>query len=94
MKKLKITIALFFVSVLGLNAQSFQEPFSDYFSMKECYVVTNDGEFIHGKLRSAADSRGFITRVTIVDRELSTSSKQPISRGLRSSLMHSLSLEL
>jgi len=67
MKKLKITIALFFISALALSAQSFQEPFSDYFSMKECYVITNDGEHIHGKLRSAADSRGFITRVTIVD---------------------------
>ncbi len=67
MKKLKITIAILLLSVAGLQAQDFQEPFADYFSMKECFVVTHSGEFIHGQLRGATDSRGFITRITMID---------------------------
>ncbi len=71
MHKLKLSIALFFV-VLGVGrvqAQEFAEPFADFFSMKECFVITNSGEEIHGKLRGATQSRGFIVRLTLVDEE-------------------------
>lgn len=67
MTKLKLTIALLLLLVVVAEAQNFQEPFADFFSMKECYVITNDGTMIKGKLRGASDSKGFITRLTIVD---------------------------
>lgn len=52
-----------------LKAQDFVEPFSDFFSMKECYVITNSGEEIQGKLRGATDSKGFIVKLTIIDEQ-------------------------
>ena len=52
-----------------LKAQDFVEPFSDFFSMKECYVITNSGEEIQGKLRGATDSKGYIMRLTLIDEQ-------------------------
>lgn len=69
MKKLNTTILILLLVVTGLKAQKFQEPFSDYFSLKECYVITNEGEYIYGKLRGATDSRGFITKISLVDKD-------------------------
>lgn len=52
-----------------LKAQDFVEPFSDFFSMKECYVITNSGEEIQGKLRGATDSKGYIMKLTVIDEQ-------------------------
>lgn len=67
MQKLRLSILLLLAAVGTLRAQEFVEPFADFFSMKECYVVTNADVEIHGKLRGATDSKGFIIRLTIVD---------------------------
>ena len=48
-------------------AQGFTEPFTDFFSERQCYVITNSGERIVGWLRSATESRGFITRLSLKD---------------------------
>ena len=67
MQKLKFSIFTFFMLSGLVQAQEFVEPFADFFSLKECYVVTKKGEEIRGKLQGATSSRGFITQLTIVD---------------------------
>ena len=48
-------------------AQNFVEPFADFFSQRERFVITNDGEQIAGMFRVATESRGFIRRLRIID---------------------------
>lgn len=67
MQKLKLSIVTFFIFFGMIQAQEFVEPFVDFFSLKDCYVVTKKGEEIRGKLQGATSARGFITRLTIVD---------------------------
>jgi len=50
-----------------LKAQDFVEPFSDFFSERECYVISASGEKIYGFLRGATEEKGYITRLTIED---------------------------
>lgn len=50
-------------------AQDFMEPFSDFISDRECYVITNRGETITGYLGGATELSGFITRLRIRDEE-------------------------
>ncbi len=69
MQKLKLLISLFFVGLGPVMAQDFVEPFSDFVSNRECYVITNDGETIVGYLGGATESRGFITRLRIRDED-------------------------
>lgn len=67
MQKLKLLISLFIVGLSPVMAQDFVEPFTEFISDRECYVVTNDGETINGYLRGATQWSGFITRLRIRD---------------------------
>ena len=67
MQKLKLSIMLLIAAFGTLKAQDFVEPFADFFSFKECYVITQNDEEIHGKIQGATSSKGFITRLTLVD---------------------------
>ncbi len=50
-------------------AQDFAEPFTNFISDRECYVITNDGETIAGYLGGATEWRGFVTRLRIRDED-------------------------
>jgi hypothetical protein len=67
MQKLRLAMLLLVATIGTLRAQKFVEPFSDFVSQKECYVITSSGETIYGYLRGATTDRGFITRLSIED---------------------------
>lgn len=67
MQKLRLSILLLLAMVGTLKAQDFVEPFSDFLSERECYVITVSGERISGVLRGATNEKGYITRLTIED---------------------------
>lgn len=67
MQKLNLSIILILLNLGPVMAQGFVEPFTDYFSERECYVITNSGDRIVGWLRSANETNGFITRLSLKD---------------------------
>lgn len=67
MRKLKLSITLLLVSLGPVMAQDFVEPFTEFISDRECYVITNDGEKITGYLGGATEWGGFVTRLRIRD---------------------------
>lgn len=69
MQKLKISIALLLLSLGPVMAQDFVEPFYEFISDRECYVITNDGEKITGYLGGATEWGGFVTRLRIRDEQ-------------------------
>lgn len=69
MQKLKLSITLLLLSLGPVMAQDFVEPFTEFISDRECYVITNDGETITGSLGGVTEWGGFITRLRIRDEE-------------------------
>lgn len=67
MRQLNLSITIILLSLGPVMAQDFVEPFSDFVSNRECYVITQDGEKVVGTLGGATVSRGFITRLRIRD---------------------------
>ncbi len=67
MQKLNVLIAILLLGLGSVKAQDFVEPFTNFVSLKECYVVTNEGDTIVGIMRGVTQSKGYITRLSLTD---------------------------
>jgi hypothetical protein len=67
MKKSFLFLMLLLLATGLAKAQQFVEPFADFWSEKECYLVTTNGDTLLGTMRSMTNERGYITRLSMQD---------------------------